>query len=374
MARPLYKMDCHEPARRAPEGNAGLWFDKFCDSWCVDEDSWSLTSNGDDDKPKLDWIQGITKRPVGCSSQLREFAIRLLRLIERRAGRAAVFATESRFVTGLGRSHPVENGFSWHPTLGTPYLPGSSIKGLVRAWAMLDSDTPSVYETVARLLGDRDRRTVGSLRFLDAVPVEPVQLEADVMTPHFAGWTERQPPGDWLSPTPIPFLTTAADTRFLFGIVPSRTDGEEDLDTASAWLRAALCWAGAGAKTAAGYGRFLHDQEEEIRWQERLIADEQERQEERERREAMRSPEGRWRLTLKRLSEAEILDRIRVHLEKDPIEDPSERAAFAQAVNSLGLIDHWRRGSTRDARTQLGRKRLRERVRLLDAAFGQRDA
>ena len=33
------------------------------------------------------------------------------------------------------------------------------------------------------------------------------------MTPHFAGWTEQGPPGDWLSPTPIPFLTTAAGTH-----------------------------------------------------------------------------------------------------------------------------------------------------------------
>lgn len=371
VARPLYKLDGHAPARRVPEGNAGLWFDKFCDSWCVDEDSWALRSDGDEDNPKLDWIRDVTERPVGCSSQLREFTLRLLRLIERRAGQAAVFVTESRFVTGLGRSHPVENGFAWHPTLGTPYLPGSSIKGLVRAWAMFDSDTPSVHETTTRLLGDRDHRTVGSLRFLDAVPVAPVQLEADVMTPHFAGWTPQEPPGDWLSPTPIPFLTTAAGTPFLFGMVPAHV-ADDDMRTASSWLREALLWAGAGAKTSVGYGRFRHDDEQTTRWKDRLRAEEQKRQEERERREAMRSPTGRWRLKLKGLSETEILDMVRVHLEKQPIEDPTERAAFAQAVNSSGLVDHWRRGSTRGAR--LGKKKLRERVRLLDAALAQRDA
>ncbi len=33
-----------------------------------------------------------------------------MRLVDRRAGRAAMFVTESRFVTEPGRSHPVENG------------------------------------------------------------------------------------------------------------------------------------------------------------------------------------------------------------------------------------------------------------------------
>ena len=298
--------------------------------------------------------------------------MRLMRLIEKRSGHAAVFVTESRFVTGLGRSHPVENGFAWHPTLGTPYLPGSSIKGLVRAWATLDCDALSDDETVMRLLGNR--RMVGNLCFLDAVPFEPVQLQADVMTPHFAGWGEQEPPGDWLAPTPIPFLTAVADTSFLFGIVPCPGVGAEDLKTASTWLRATLSWAGAGAKTAVGYGRFRHDEDETTRWKQRVRDEERSRQEGRERREAMRSPEGRWRLRLKGLSESEILDLVRVHLEKEPIEDPGERAAFARAVVSTSFVEHWQRGVPRDARTQLGKRKLRERARLLDRALGQRDA
>lgn len=369
MSSPLYRTDGHLPTQRAPEGHAGLWFDKFCDLWRVDGDSWTLRSAGDEDNPKLDWIENVTEGPVGTASQLRECTMRLMRLIERRTGHAAVFVTESRFVTGLGRSHPVENGFAWHPTLGTPYLPGSSIKGLVRAWATLDSDASSDGEAVTRLLGNH--RTTGNLRFLDAVPVEPVQLQADIMTPHFAGWTEREPPGDWRSPSPIPFLTTAAGTPFLFGIVPCRAAGDDDLKIASAWLRAALSWAGAGAKTAVGYGRFRHDDEQTTRWKKLVRDEERNRQEERERREAMRSPEGRWLLKLKGLSETEILDLVRVHLEKAPIEDPNERAAFAQAVISTSLVEHWRRGAPHDDGTQLGKKKLRERARLLDSAVGQ---
>ena len=130
MARPLYKTEGQLPARRAPEGHTGLWFDKFCDRWRNDGDVWTMKSPKNDDKePKLDWIEGVTEGSIGKSSQIHESAMRSMRLIERRGGHAAVFVTEFRFVTGLGRSHPIENGFAWHPTLGTPYLPAVRSRG-----------------------------------------------------------------------------------------------------------------------------------------------------------------------------------------------------------------------------------------------------
>ena len=77
-------------------------------------------------------------------------------------------------------SHPVENGFAWHPTLGMPYLPGSSIKGLVRAWAREHAEDSPAPDTMTRLLGGPGR--AGSVCFLDAVPTAPAQLEADVIS------------------------------------------------------------------------------------------------------------------------------------------------------------------------------------------------
>ncbi len=41
----------------------------------------------------------------------------------------------SPFVTGLGNEHPLENGFAFLNPYGLPYLPGSSIKGVLRAAA-----------------------------------------------------------------------------------------------------------------------------------------------------------------------------------------------------------------------------------------------
>lgn len=207
---------------------------------------------------KLEWIQETAGQVVGIRDHIQESAWRLMKLTRMLDGRTQVYATESRFVTGLGRSHPVENGFAWHPTLGTPFLPGSSVKGMVRAWAKAEQEDQGDWK---RILGSQ--KQVGSVRFLDAVPVGPVSLEADVMTPHYGGWTCEDPPGDWRSPTPIPFLTTALGTRFVFGIVPTSATQDGDLDTVSGWLDKALKWAGAGAKTAVGYGRMKRDEQGE---------------------------------------------------------------------------------------------------------------
>lgn len=122
MGLPLYKEAAH--ARRQPSGNVGLWFDKFCNQWSADP--WTMKDG------KLAWLK--TLEGTHGPEHLAEVLHRRRLLIDRCGGKHAVFVAESRFVTGLGRSHPLGNGFVWHATLGTPYLPGSSIKGMVRAW------------------------------------------------------------------------------------------------------------------------------------------------------------------------------------------------------------------------------------------------
>ena len=289
MTLPLYSAATQQPPRRSANGHAGLWYDKFCDQW---DDSWRMSG-----EQKLKWIKTVAGGQVGTQDQIDESALRLMRLVKTRGGRCEVFTTESRFVTGLGRSHPVENGFVWHPTLGTPFLPGSSVKGMVKTWAKLDVYPRPYPEMQARLLGEAGR--AGAVCFLDAVPVAPVRIEADVMTPHYADWDDENPPGDWLSPNPIPFLTTAMGATFLFGLIPGLYVTGGDLDTVLEWLRSALAWAGAGAKTAVGYGRFarvdrmtddlrhrLHNRERQRKTRTR----EERKAREREKRRALLSP------------------------------------------------------------------------------------
>ncbi len=344
---PLYAMEPRP--RRERSGNAGLWYDKFCDRW---GEGWTMKA--DASNPKLDWMNTLAdEKGVGERESLRAAGRRLGRLAGAAGGRVAVFRTRSRFVTGLGRSHPVENGFAWHHTLGVPYLPGSSVKGLVHAWA---KEWEGISEDeLQRIFGGVGR--VGTFCFLDAVPFKPVKLEADILTPHYAGWKPEDPPGDWRSPVPSPFLVVAEGARLVFGILPTSRSAHGDLDTVWEWLKEALENLGAGAKTAVGYGRFVPD-EKATSTLEELIH---------------RSGQG-GQAGLSGLREPELLEEIRVKLEKDGLTDPAERAAFAREV--LGTyrdrINSWRRGKKTDSTTTAGAKKLKERAKLiLREATGQ---
>ena len=251
LPRPLYVEAASDLRERPPSAHAGLWYDKFCNRWTGD---WSAP-----EVQKPNWIRTVANgTPTGDAALLSQFAGRQQSLVQSLGGKCLPFQTESRFVTGLGREHPVENGFAWHPTLGTPFLPGSGIKGMLRAWAILDGQA----DAADKILGCQESQDgadghVGMVIVFDAIPLGPVKLEVDVMTPHYAQYYENGAvPGDWLSPVPIPFLVVAAETSFQFGIAPRTTDGKEHLETVAEWLKNALQWLGAGAKTAVGYGRF----------------------------------------------------------------------------------------------------------------------
>lgn len=254
MVRPIYRTET-ELAGRPGDSNAGLWYDKFCDQWL---EKW----DGLGDSGKKSWIEEVTDKPVGDSCLIKEIMERRLNLINSCGGIVLHLKTDGPFVTGLGRNHPVENGFAWHQILGTPYLPGSSVKGIVRSWAKIWLEMKE--ETIDRIFGPRDSdiSSVGSVIFLDAIPIGLVQLKADVMTPHYGPYYQGdEPPADWHNPVPVPFLVVDSGQDFLLGILPRRPEDQNDRDDcrkATDWLKEALSRIGGGAKTAAGYGRFEH--------------------------------------------------------------------------------------------------------------------
>lgn len=251
--RPLYGSARDARLISTTVGNAGLWYDKFCDRWNGD---W----NGLGDSGKRDWIaeianlDGTTAKRVGNTELLREAVQRQHDLVTALNGHLFPLATVWRFASGLGRSHPVENGFAWHYELGTPYLPGSSVKGVARSWAAWRP-----FRDIDRVFGPEPKTGLhaGSVIFLDALPVEPVALDADVITPHYGPWyQEGKVPGDWHSPVPIPFLTVAAGQMFQFALLPRTPADRSDCEVAAGLLREALEKLGAGARTAVGYGQF----------------------------------------------------------------------------------------------------------------------
>lgn len=261
--------------QRPDPANTGLWYDKFCNQWCRGPNRWSLKSfiektgnDRDEINPKLEWIKTVTEKTCGDKELLEEYTGRILTLAKQRNGSTCIFSTSYRFVSGMGRNHPVENGFAWHHTLGVPYLAGSSVKGMLRSYLDVWTDTDKTE--IKCIFGPRGWKNeqgqwqdtdlaVGMVIFLDVIPIAPIRLKADVMTPHFMPYyQEGKTPGDWHSPVPIPFLTVDRDTEFLFTVLP-RTGSEQDLRACSKvldWLVDALQFTGAGAKTAVGYGRF----------------------------------------------------------------------------------------------------------------------
>ncbi|MCI0724009.1 MAG: RAMP superfamily CRISPR-associated protein [Acidobacteria bacterium] len=154
--RPLYR-ELAEAKLNRDHGNAGLWYDKYCNQWCSDPEKtelarWSLEAFKDEN-PKLTWIKTLTGKTIGEQRLLDEATARHSAVLLAHEQSPLFFETEWHFVTGLGREHPVENGFAWHHSLGVPYLPGSSIKGMVRAWAEYWLDGEVDGDDVRRIFG-----------------------------------------------------------------------------------------------------------------------------------------------------------------------------------------------------------------------------
>ena len=361
------------------EANGGLWYDKFCHSW-----GGFPARDQKLDLDKRQWIDTVVGSR-GIGSELQQHAERQARMIEILNGKWLDLQTESPFVSGLGRDHPVENGFAWHYTLGVPYLPGSSVKGMVRAWATQWTEVEEA--TRLRILGPKPpagtaamEPQVGEMIFLDAVPTSPVELAADVMTPHYDGYYQKgETPGDWMSPIPIPFLVVKAGATFRFPVAPRQQSEQsrEDSMTAFDWLKEALEWIGAGAKTAVGYGRMRVDRDAQIR-------SEKERKDRRNREQAQaaleeiirdlpqdaawlerRRQEGRWTETNNFLDDAESCLADNRKISKEAHKLLTEEVA----TRWPGIIDY-PDAVTGKRKKPKYRPRPRELARLLNARGG----
>jgi CRISPR-associated protein Cmr6 len=188
-----------------------------------------------------------------------------------RAANAEPFSlrTDWRFVAGLGRKGSLEVGFTFH-RYGFPILPGSSVKGVARAYAALvEGRTESDPEFVAafgRIQGKKEEEAAraGGAVFFDAIPAKLPKLELDIMNPHYPEYysdvTKRTPPTNWQNPRPVFFLTVAPATEFRFAVGwrgPFDAEVRRLRSLAEKWLFEGLKNLGAGAKTSAGYGYFV---------------------------------------------------------------------------------------------------------------------
>ncbi len=154
---------------------------------------------------------------------------------------------DGRLAIGLGISNVLENGLSVHRTYGVPFIPASSLKGVLRRRL----DSPGYERCVDYLFGKPD--AAGVVRFQDALPVKNTpKLKLEVVTVHHQDYYGgKAPPTDFDSPVPIHFL--AVEGEFLF---IAKTPSREWRDYVSRLLRDVLEIDGVGGKRSSGYGRF----------------------------------------------------------------------------------------------------------------------
>lgn len=254
MKLPLYRSlrESYESSRQNP--NPSLLFDRFVE-W---EGIWKAGG-----QHKQEVFKNIKRTATTDAKLLEDHLKRQSRQVEVLGGKILEATTTGRFVSGLGGAHPFETGFVWHRTLGVPYLPGSSIKGALRAWTEQWSKEKEGEEKKAeikRLFGDSGDAGAGVLIVADALPTKPPKLEVDIVNPHYGDYYRgTDPPADYLSPTPVPFLAVAGGQDFRFALAPRKSGGEEAVERGAKLLKEALETIGAGAKTAVGYGRFALD-------------------------------------------------------------------------------------------------------------------
>jgi CRISPR-associated protein Cmr6 len=174
---------------------------------------------------------------------------------------------DGRMIVGLGTESVLETAISLHRTYGVPYIPGSALKGLAASFARqrLGSDwhpDGTAYQTVFG-----DTTNAGYVSFFDALYVpgsghNGAALWPDVITVHHEGYYQdgTEPPADWDSPTPVPFLSATGSYLIAVSGPPDQNNGNGWAEAAMDLLRLALKEMGVGAKTSSGYGRLTLDE------------------------------------------------------------------------------------------------------------------
>jgi len=284
-----YNNQLQEATKSFSKGNFSLWFNKLiplnnetkckpCDQRGNDKEAvqyYESFYNGLKNNSKLKSLLNAKQR---SQEEFCEF-------YENTGYKIIKYQAElkSPLITGIGQTHPNEVGMVFDHTMGIPFIPASSVKGIVRFAHMLEliksenlnqflnkeknGIIESIPETkIAAIFGgdadeNNEKKTKawkGKVIFLDAYPEKIPDLHVDIMNPHYSQYynddENKKPPADYLDPTPIKFLTVKQETLFIFrALVPKDSDLLETVKTA---FDNALENEGVGAKTAVGYGRF----------------------------------------------------------------------------------------------------------------------
>lgn len=182
------------------------------------------------------------------------------------------FKTKSRLILGLGNENVLETGITLHHTYGTPFIPGTALKGLAshycdQVWGAKGAEFREFkrggeYHTA--IFGTSDDS--GHFIFHDAW-ITPESLKSghgllpDVMTPHHGDYYSGgdDAPTDFDEPNPITFLSVAGTFHVAVSCDVPGEDSDRWADLVFRLLSEALKNWGIGGKTAAGYGKLVPD-------------------------------------------------------------------------------------------------------------------
>ena len=257
MTIPIPKVSSHawESHRDKLPQNAGLVFERFVLDWDGD---------GTKKKTALKDVKDAAAR--GDRQLLKAWNARWEAGARAMQAEPFTLRTDWRLIAGLGRKGPLEVGFTFH-RYGFPILPGSSVKGLARAYAALveeksenDPDFQAIFGKAPPKGSSQDEGQSGSAIFLDAIPDGLPTLDLDIMNQHYPNYYSKgQAPTDSQNPNPVYFLTVAPSSPFRFAVGwhgPMDDTARRRRNLAQQWLIGGLSTLGAGSKTSAGYGYF----------------------------------------------------------------------------------------------------------------------
>lgn len=196
-------------------------------------------------------------------------------------------------VVGLGTTSASETSMTLHHIYGIPYIPGQTLKGIVRSYIICEFFENDEEEAVkddlfVRMFGrgeikDKDGKIYDSKQgvviFFDAVPIngKNINFTVDIMNNHHKRYYENNDLkllNDSENPNLVKMLViNGAEFAFRIAIKKKNNDGkgsklyfkgDDDgrikrkslLESAVRYTQSALQFCGAGAKTAVGYGRF----------------------------------------------------------------------------------------------------------------------
>ncbi|AQR64906.1 hypothetical protein BXU06_07375 [Aquaspirillum sp. LM1] len=242
----LMREELADQPPKADHAHAGLWLQR----------GWPAFVTGDAEGNKTGHINKLCA--IQPSTLYKKAFSRWEETVKTLPG-VALFATVSqRLLIGSNAASALETGVAIQHSYGMPMIPGSAVKGCVRAYAQ-QLGLGAEYLAMLFGLDEGELAGPGGLVWHDAwwrPGSQDTPFVADVVTVHHPDYYQGNAPLASDTDTPVPNAQLATQGEFFFYIGCECPDSQPWAELAMQLLKAALHGVGIGGKRAAGYGRM----------------------------------------------------------------------------------------------------------------------